>query len=53
MEDQIKENIITIWKDEDGNWRGTTRKWGKLITAREAKPEDVLFKLLHSDGEQN
>lgn len=42
----MEENVIIIKKDEDGNWSGKMMRFGKLITAREAKPEDVLTKLL-------
>lgn len=37
---------ISIIHDEDGNWSGTMQKNGKVVTAREVKPEDVLTKLL-------
>lgn len=43
-------NMISIWKDEDGNYRGEMQKYGKIIKAREIKPEDVLAKLLTNDG---
>lgn len=44
-------DCITIVKLEDGSWKGITQKFGKVIEVREAKPEDVLVKLLTHSGE--
>ena len=45
-ETKLEENVIMIWKAEDGNWQGKMMKFGKLITVREVSPESVLMKLL-------
>ena len=37
---------ISIIQQEDGNWKGWMQKHGKIVEAREIKPEDVLYKLL-------
>lgn len=41
--------MISIWEDEDGNWKGVMRKNGKVVHSREQKPEDALVKLLTHD----
>lgn len=46
-------DMISIWKDIDGNYRGKTVKFGVEIEVREAKPEDCLTKLLTHDGKAN
>lgn len=40
------EKVISLLHDKDGNWRGWTQRFGKLVEVREAKPEDCLVKLL-------
>jgi hypothetical protein len=47
---EINPNVIVIEKQEDGNYKGWMQKYGKVIEAREIKPEDVLVKLLTNDG---
>ena len=42
----MEENVIIIQKLEDGSWTGKMMRFGKLTEVREAKPEDVLVKLL-------
>ena len=42
--------LITIKRDDDGNWSGSTVKYGKEITAREVSPQDVLTRLLTHEG---
>jgi hypothetical protein len=42
-------DMISIWKDWDGNFRGMMQKNGKIIEERQIKPEDVLIKLLTHD----
>lgn len=49
-EAKLEENVIMIWKAEDGNWHGKMMKFGKLVIVREVSPEYVLQKLLTSDG---
>jgi hypothetical protein len=44
-------DTISIIKQEDGNWKGYMRKFGKLIEVREIKPEDCLIRLLTHSGE--
>lgn len=44
------ENAISLIKQEDGNWKGYMRKFGKLIEVREIGPETALQKLLTHDG---
>lgn len=39
-------DAISIIKQTDGNWIGTAWKFGRVVTAREIKPEDVLVKLM-------
>jgi hypothetical protein len=52
MEDKIEfdpsknPDMISIWKDWDGNYCGRMQKNGKLLDERQVKPEDVLVKLL-------
>lgn len=40
------ENVISLMKRTDGNWRGIMQKDGKIIERVEIKPEDCLLKLL-------
>jgi len=42
---------IIIEKLPDGSWKGNTVKFGKELEVREAKPEDVLVRLLTHPGE--
>jgi len=49
-ENKIEENVIMIWKEEDGNWKGKMMRFGKLVVVREMSPEYVLQKLLTHDG---
>lgn len=41
---------ISIVQEEDGNWRGYMRKFGKVITVRQGDPQIVLQMLLTHDG---
>ncbi len=45
------DKAISIIQQEDGNWTGTMQKFGKVVSAREVKPEDVLLKLITHSGE--
>lgn len=49
--DITKPDNIAIVKQEDGNWIGKTTKFGKLVTIRDVKPEDVLVRLITHSGE--
>ena len=40
------ENVISLMKRKDGNWRGIMQKDGKIIESVEIKPEDALLRLL-------
>jgi hypothetical protein len=42
---------ISIIEEEDGNFRGYTQKFGKLVSVRAGKPEDVLVGLITHDGQ--
>lgn len=42
--------VISLIKQEDGNWIGYTQKFGNLIEVRDIGPETVLQKLLTHDG---
>ena len=39
-------NVISLIKQEDGNYKGWTQKNGKLVDARDYGPETVLQALL-------
>lgn len=39
-------DAISIIRQQDGNWMGWMQKNGKMVEAREIKPEDVLLKLI-------
>ena len=39
-------DAISIVKQTDGNWKGWTQRFGKVVEVREIKPEDCLIKLL-------
>lgn len=40
------EKVISIIKQEDGNYIGYMKKFGKLVSVREIGPETVLQRLL-------
>lgn len=42
-------NVISIIKQEDGNWRGFTWKNGRLVQVRQGDPMTVLQLLITSD----
>jgi hypothetical protein len=44
-------NVISIVRQEDGNYKGYTQKFGKLVEVREVKPEDCVVKLITHGGE--
>lgn len=46
------EKVISIFLEEDGNWRGKMQKNGKLITARTNDPQTVLLSLLTQGGNE-
>jgi hypothetical protein len=39
-------NVISLVKQEDGNWRGFMQKNGQLIQVRQSDPNTVLNMLL-------
>lgn len=39
-------DCIAIVRQEDGNWKGWMWKDGRVVEAREIKPEDVLMRLI-------
>lgn len=39
-------NVISIIRQEDGNYKGYTQKNGKLIEVREGTPHDVIVALI-------
>ena len=43
-------DTITLTKQPDGNWIGTTHKFGKDIEVRDIGPEIVLQRLLTHAG---
>lgn len=43
-------NVISIIRQEDGNYKGYTQRYGKLVEVREVKPEDCLVKLMTYGG---
>lgn len=43
---QRNENVITILKDKDGNYRGFMKKNGKFIQVRQADPNTVMQLLI-------
>ena len=43
--------LITIEKQQDGNWTGKMLKFGKVIEARQSDPQIVLQLLLTNDGQ--
>lgn len=50
-QDFIKENVISIIKQDDGNWIGWMRKFGKVVSARQSDPTTVLQMLITHSGE--
>ncbi len=48
IDPNIKKIVLEI--QEDGNWIGTTTKFGKELTVREVGPETALQRILTSDG---
>lgn len=44
-------NVISLIKQEDGNWKGYTQKFGKMVEVRDIGPETVLQLLLTHSGE--
>jgi hypothetical protein len=47
---EINDKAISIIQQEDGNWKGYTQKFGKLIEVRDVGPDAVLQRLLTHDG---
>lgn len=41
---------ISLIEQPDGNWIGEMFKFGKIITARDIGPTDVLVRLIVSNG---
>lgn len=39
-------DAIFMVKDKDGNWRGKTQRFGKLVEVRDVGPQTVLELLL-------
>lgn len=46
----VNPKAISIIEQEDGNWKGWTQKFGKVVEVREGKPEDCLIKLITHNG---
>lgn len=46
---ETNENVISLIKQEDGNWKGVAQKFGTLIEVREVGPETALQKILTHD----
>ena len=44
------ENVIALVRQEDGNYIGYCKKFGKLISVRDVGPEIVLQLLLTHNG---
>lgn len=44
--------VIAIIQQEDGNYKGYTQKFGKVITVRTNDPQTVLLELLTHSGEE-
>lgn len=42
--------LITLEKQADGNWIGTTTKFGKELVVREVGPETALQRILTDNG---
>jgi hypothetical protein len=47
---ETNDKVISIIQQEDGNWKGYTQKFGKLIEVRDVGPDAVLQRLLTHDG---
>jgi hypothetical protein len=45
--------MISLELQEDGNWRGWTWRFGRVIGFRDYSPEAVLQRLLTSDGKED
>jgi hypothetical protein len=45
-------NVISLIKQDDGNYIGYMNKGGKVVTARQADPHTVLELLITHDGTQ-
>ena len=46
IDPRINEFAISLVRLADGSWTGEYQRFGKLVSVREAKPEDCLVKLL-------
>ena len=44
------ENVISLIKQPDGNYKGYMNKFGKVIEVRGVSPDEVLQLLLVNDG---
>lgn len=47
---QLNQNVITIMRQDDGNYRGFTQKNGKFIQTRQSDPGVVMQMLITHDG---
>lgn len=45
-----KRPIFVLFQEADGNWRGFTRRYDKLLQTRMADPQVALTALLTHDG---
>ena len=43
---ETNDKVISIIKQEDGNYKGYTQKGGKLIEVRQGDPQTVLVMLI-------
>lgn len=43
---KVNDNVISLIKQKDGNWKAYGQKHGKMIELRGVKPEDVLGEFL-------
>ena len=52
IEDVVKKNpeCIVVEKCEDGNYRATAWKFGKIISVRGVGPQTVIEMILTADG---
>ena len=50
---QKNEDAIVIVKQTDGNWKGWCQKFGKVVSARQKDPQEVLQLLLTHSGKDD
>jgi hypothetical protein len=48
---EVNEKAISIIQQEDGNWIGKMKKFGKVVSSRQGDPMTVLQELITHNGD--